>query len=82
MDPGGEGLGYDRLEDLIREELAREGCTAPKQHCGGEEADSNSISLPNSPMIAAMPLGGRQGTIIGVPRERGGRRPCMIVIIG
>ena len=71
MDPDGEGLGYNRVEDLMREELALEGSTAPKQQRRVACADSNAGSLRNSPMIAAMPPGGRQGTSRGVPQERG-----------
>ena len=55
MDLCGEGQGYDREEDLVREELAREGGTPAKQQSRGEEADSNASSLRNSPIIAAMP---------------------------
>ena len=35
MDVGGEGPGYDREEDLLREELAREGGTPAKQRRRG-----------------------------------------------
>ena len=54
-DVGGEGPGYDREEDFLREELAREGGTPAKQRRRGVGAYSNASSLRNSPMIAAHP---------------------------
>ena len=71
MDLGCEGPGYNREEELMREELAREGGTPAKQQRRGEGTDSNVSSLRNSPMIAAEPPGGRQGTSRGVPRDQG-----------
>ena len=35
--PAGEGPGYDRVEDVMREEFEREGCTPPKQRRHGEQ---------------------------------------------
>ena len=35
--PAGEGPGYDREEDLMREELEREGCTPRKHRRHGEQ---------------------------------------------
>ena len=45
MDPAGEGVGYDRVEELMREEIVREGCTRPKQQRRGEGSESNAGSL-------------------------------------
>ena len=71
MDFCGEGAGYDPEEYLMRKVLAREGVTRAKQQSRGEGADSNASILRNSPMLEAMPPGGRKGTSRGVPRQRG-----------
>ena len=72
MNPHGEGPGYDRVEDLMHEELAAlEGCTPPKHRCSGEETGSKAGSLRNTPMIAAMAPRRGQGTS-RVPRGRDG----------
>ena len=82
MGRGREGAGYDREEDLIREELARERGTTAKQQGRGEGADSNGGSLRNSPVIAAQPPGGRLRTSRGVPNDRGVGGFPMIISIG
>ena len=61
------------MEDLMREELAIEGCIAPKQQRYADELGYNCGSLTVSPLIAAEHPG--MGTIRGVARERGVRGP-------
>ena len=79
--PDGDGLGYDRVEYLIRDELAAlEWCTPPKHRRCGEETGSNADRLRNSPMIAAIPPRPGQGTRRGVPRERDSGGPQILAI--
>ena len=67
--PEGEFQGDDRIEDLMRESLAMEGCTPPKHRRYADEVGSKTGSLRGSPQIAAQPP--RMGIIKRVPRERG-----------
>ena len=46
--PAGECPGYDRVEDLMREELEREGCTPPNHRRHGEQGSSQISSARNS----------------------------------
>ena len=56
--PEGGNQGYDRMEDLMREECAAvEGCTSPKQRRYADEVGTIAGSLRGSPMIAAQPPG-------------------------
>ena len=69
--PDGEVPGFDRMEELMIEEIAAvELCTPPMKRRYTEETGSNDGSQRNSPMIATMPPCPAQGTISGVPRER------------
>ena len=46
--PIGEGQGYDRVEEVMREELEREGCTPPTHQRHGEQGSSETSSARNS----------------------------------
>ena len=59
MHPGAEGPGFDRVQDMMREELARERCPPPQQERRLEGADCNASCLRNSPIIAALNPGSR-----------------------
>ena len=54
--PEGGYQGNDRMDDLMREELAAvERCTPPKHRRDADEQSSNAGSVRGSPLIAAQP---------------------------
>ena len=75
--------GYDRVEDLMRDELGVDGCSPAKERRYAEHVDDLSSvadSLGGSPriQIAAQPLAPGMGTSRAVRRDGGVRRPTVV----